>query len=173
MSIARFRCAGAILVGICFLFVGAVCAQQKAAPKKAEKGEEGEVKVAMKDLPKEVQATVQKETKGATVVGLSMETEGGKTTYEAETKVNGKGRDISIDAKGNVIEVEEEIDLASLPAAVQVEVKNTIGKAKLLKLESVFNGAKVQTGFEASVDNAGKHSEIEMGLDGKVLAKGK
>lgn len=58
MSIARFRRAGAILVGICFLFVGAVCAQQKAVPKKAEKGEAGEVKLTMKDLPKEVQATV-------------------------------------------------------------------------------------------------------------------
>jgi hypothetical protein len=78
-----------------------------------------------------------------------------------------------IDAKGTLTEVEEEIDLTSLPAAVQAEVKRSIGKAKLVKLESVFNGTKVQTGYEALVDNAGKRSEVEMGLDGKVLAKGK
>ncbi len=173
MNIARFRCAGAILVGICFLLVGAIGAQQKATPKKTEKEEEGEARLTMKDLPKLVQATVQKETVGSEIVGLSKETEGGKTLYEVETKVKGRTRDMLIDAKGALTEVEEEVDLASLPAAVQAAVKSSIGKAKLIKLESVFNGAKAHTGYTALVDNAGKQSEVEMGTDGKPLAKGK
>jgi predicted aspartyl protease len=173
MNFVRFKSAAAILFGICFLFVGAVCAQQKAVPKKAEKGEAGEAKLTMNDLPKEVQATIRKETQGAEIVGLSKETEGGKTLYEVETKVNGRGRDMLIDAKGTLTEVEVEIDLGSLPAAVQAEIKRSIGKAKLVKLESVANGSKVLTGYSAVVETAGKQSEIEMGLDGKVLAKGK
>ncbi|MBZ5497994.1 MAG: hypothetical protein LAP85_16450 [Acidobacteriia bacterium] len=176
MSLARIRCAGVFLFAICFLFVGAVSAQQKAVPKKAEKGETGEAgegKLAMKDLPKVVQATIQKETQGAEIVGISKESDAGKTIYEVETKVKGHSRDMLIDAKGALTEVEEEVDLASLPAAVQAEIKKSIGKAKLVKLETVANGAKVQTGFSALVDNAGKQSEVEMGLDGKPLAKGK
>jgi hypothetical protein len=173
MHFARLKSLGVILFGISFLLVGAVWAQQKAAPKKPETGEAAEGKLEMKDLPKVVQATIQKETAGATIVGLSMETEAGKTLYEVETKVNGKGRDMLIDAKGALTEVEEEIDLASLPAAVQVEIKKSMGKGKLVKLESVFNGAKIQTGYSALVDNAGKQSEVEMGNDGKVPAKGK
>jgi hypothetical protein len=173
MSIVRVKSAGAILFGICFLFVAAVYAQQKAVPKKAEKGEAAEGKLTMKDLPNAVQTTLQKETQGAEIVGISKETDAGKTLYEVETKVKGRSRDMLIDPKGTLTEVEEETDLAILPAAVQAEVKKSIGKAKLVKLETVFNGTKVQTGYSAVVDNAGKQSEVEMGLDGKVLAKGK
>ncbi|MBZ5500241.1 MAG: hypothetical protein LAP85_27925 [Acidobacteriia bacterium] len=176
MSFARLKVAGVILFAVCFLCVSVVCAQQKAVPKKAEKGaaaEAGEGKLAMKDLPPAVQATVQKETQGAEIIGLSKETDAKTTVYEVETKVKGRSRDMLIDAKGVLTEVEEETALASLPAAVQAEVTKSIGKAKLVKLETVFNGAKVKTGFSALVDNAGKQSEVEMGLDGKVLAKAK
>ena len=176
MNRSRLKLLAAMLFVVCSLFAGIAGAQQKAAVKKVEKaeaGEAGEGKLAMKDLPKAVQATVQEETQGADIVGLSKETDQGKTIYEVETKVKGRTRDMLIDAKGTLIEVEEEIDLASLPAAVQAEVKKSIGKAKLIKLESVANGAKVSTGYSALVESAGKQSEIEMGLDGKPLAKGK
>lgn len=176
MSGVRHQRISTMLFAICFLFAGVICAQQKAAPKKAEKGEEteaAETKLTMKDLPKAVQATIQKETQGAEIVGLSKEADAGKTVYEVETKIKGRSRDMLIDATGALTEVEEQIDLATLPAAVQAEVKKSIGKAKLVKLESVANGAKVLTGYSAVVDNAGKQSEVEMGLDGKVLAKAK
>ncbi len=101
------------------------------------------------------------------------ENEDGKTIYEIETKIKGHTRDMLIDAKGVLTEVEEEINLASLPAAVQAEINKSIGKAKLVKLEAVFNGSKVQTGFSALVELAGEQSEVEMGLNGKKLPPGK
>jgi hypothetical protein len=45
--------------------------------------------VKMKDLPSAVQTTVQEQSKGATVRGLSKETDNGKTYYEVELKVTG------------------------------------------------------------------------------------
>jgi hypothetical protein len=39
--------------------------------------------------------------------------EDGKTTYEVELTVNGQGKDISIDAQGHVLEIEEETRLFS------------------------------------------------------------
>jgi hypothetical protein len=171
MSLAKFRGFGAVLIAICFLFVGNLCAQQKATQKQGEKGEKGEqaTKLTLKDLPKAVQATVQNETQGAEIVGISTENEGGKTIYEIETKVKGHTRDMLIDDKGNLTEVEEETSLATVPAAVQAEIKKSIGTAKLVKLETVYDGKKVMTGYVAVVESAGKQSEVELGLDGKKL----
>ncbi len=171
----------AVCLGImAFLLAGGLLAyQQKTAQKatkveaKVEKEEQGEGKLALKDLPKPVQVTVQKETQGATIVGISKETDAGKTIYEIETKVSGHSRDMLVDAKGALTEVEEETALDSLPAAVQAGIKTSIGKSKLVKLETVMNGTKVKTGYSALVETGGKQSEIEMGLDGKPTARGK
>lgn len=166
MKDARLRSAAVILSCLCLFFLGAAWAQEKGGQEKGEK------KLEVKDLPKVVQATVQRESQGATIVGISAETEAGKTLYELETKVNGHGRDMLIDSKGTVVELEEEIQLGSLPAAVQAEVKKSIGKAQLVKLESVIKSGKM-TGYSALVDNLGKQTEIEMGPDGRVPPKGK
>ena len=65
-----------------------------------------ETKVKMTDLPLAVQAAVKEQTKTATLVGLSKEKERGKTVYEVETKMNGKTRDLLIDATGAIVEIE-------------------------------------------------------------------
>ena len=54
-----------------------------------------DTKVKLESLPPAVQAAVKQQTKNATLVGLSTEKEKGKTTYEVETTVNGKSRDLS------------------------------------------------------------------------------
>ena len=74
-----------------------------------------DTKVKMADLPPAVQTAVKEQTKTATLVGLSKETENGKTTYEAETTVNGKSRDVSFDKTGAIVAVEQEVDLDSIP----------------------------------------------------------
>ena len=73
---------------------------------------------------------------------------------------------------GTILEVEEEVTLDSLAAAVRAEVEKNIGPAKLLRLESVTKGGTL-TGYEASVAKAGKKSGSEMGTDGKLLPKKK
>ena len=50
-------------------------------------------KVNMADLPAAVQAAVKEQTKTASLVGLSMEVEKGRTMYEVETKMSGKSRE--------------------------------------------------------------------------------
>jgi hypothetical protein len=76
-------------------------------------------KLQMKDLPPAVQKTVQEQTKGAEIKGLSQETEKGKTSYEVETMVKGKHRDFLVDVKGAVTEVEDETAIDSIPAAAK------------------------------------------------------
>jgi uncharacterized membrane protein YkoI len=101
-----------------------------------------ETRVQMKDLPEPVQKTVQEQTKTAKLRGLAKEVENGKTFYEAETTVNGKSRDILIDATGAIVEVEEATTLASIPEAAQKAFKTAAGSGKILTVETVTKGLR-------------------------------
>ena len=121
-------------------------------------------------VPPAVQKTVDEQSQGATIRGLSKEVENGKTQYELELTINGHAKDMIIDPSGALLLVEEDITLDSLTPAVRAEVEKNIGQAKLLRLETVTKGGAL-TGYEATVSKAGKRSGIELGLDGKPLPK--
>ena len=151
-------------------------AQKKAVqPEKKELGEKAEkkapaaadMKVQFKDLPAAVKATVEAETSGATLKGLSKEKEKGKTVYELETLVNGRTRDLMIDSAGKVYVVEEQLDVDKAPAPVKAALE---AKGKILVLESVVENGK--TRYEGQVQNkAGKKVAIELNPDGTPYKK--
>jgi hypothetical protein len=128
-----------------------------------------EKKVTKDQLPAAVQKTVDEQSKGATVRGFSMEKENGKTSYEAALTVNGKTRDISMDSTGAITEVEDQVDFASLPDAVQTGLKKKAGAGKILKVESLTKKDKL-VAYEAVVEIAGKKHEVQVGPDGKPLS---
>ena len=129
-----------------------------------------ETRVKMKDLPPAVRKTVQEQSKGATLRGLARETEDGKTFYEADLKINGHGKDVLIDPAGAIVEVEEEIPLASVPSPVQEAIRKYAGSGKILLVESVTKDGSVA--YEAHVQKAGKKSEIKVDPAGRLLSSG-
>src|ERR1039457_1097617 len=100
-----------------------------------------EKKLQMKDLPPAVQKTVQDQTKGAEIRGISSETEKGKLTYEVETMVNGKHRDFLVDAKGAVPEVENETPIDNIPAAAKAAIEKKAAGGKIAMVETVTRGS--------------------------------
>jgi uncharacterized membrane protein YkoI len=117
-----------------------------------------------------VEKTVAEQSKGATIRGFSKEVEKGKTYYEAELTVNGHGKDILMDEKRNVVEVEEEVALNSLPAAVKEGLEKAAGSGKISKVETLTKNGKL-VAYEAAVKTGTKKSEVQVGPDGKKLAK--
>lgn len=126
-----------------------------------------EKKVQMKDLPPAVQKTVQDQTKGAQIKGLSKETEKGQTQYEVESVVNGHSRDLLIDAKGGVIEVEDETTLDKVPAAAKAAIEKKAAGGKITRVETVTKGSSVS--YEAAYTKGGKSHEIGVNLDGSPV----
>src|ERR1700704_4257820 len=100
-----------------------------------------DTKVKVESLPAAVQAAVKEQTKNATLVGLSKEVEKGKTTYEVETKVNGKTRDLLLDATGKRVEVEEETDIKSIPAAAREAIQKTAAGGTVKRVETLTRGS--------------------------------
>jgi hypothetical protein len=128
-----------------------------------------ETKVKMKDLPAAVQKAVQEQTRTAKLRGLSKEVENGKTLYEAETTVNGKSRDILIDADGKVVEVEEATTLSAIPEPARKAFQQEAGAGKILTVETVTKGSVVS--YEAVIQKGGKKAEIKVRGDGSIIKK--
>jgi uncharacterized membrane protein YkoI len=146
----------------------------KQQASKAEKGEaqDQEKKVKMKDLPAAVQQTVREQSKGATIRGLAQETEDGVMNYEVELKVNGHNKDVLIAPSGEVVEIEEQVTLASLPATVQTTIKQNAGGGRIVGVESITKGNAV-VAYEAHVKGAGKSREIKVSAEGQLIPRGK
>ncbi len=126
-------------------------------------------KLQKSDLPAAVQKTADEHSMGATVKGYSSEVEDGKLTYEVQLTVNGHGRDVAMDTNGVVLEIEDEVDINSLSAAVQDGLKKKAGAGKILKVESLTKKSKL-VAYEAVVQDGTKRKEIQVGPDGKPLA---
>jgi len=128
-----------------------------------------EKKIKREALPAAVQRTVAEQSKGATIGGFSTEMDKGKRLYEVALKVNGHGKDISMDADGNIIEVEEEVLMDSLPAEVKAGLMQAAGTGTIGKVESLTKKGQL-VAYEAIVKTGTKRREIQVGPDGKKLA---
>jgi uncharacterized membrane protein YkoI len=128
-----------------------------------------EKKIRREELPPAVEKTVSEQSQGAAIRGFSTEVEDGKRRYEAELTVSGHGKDISMDQQGNITEVEEEVTMDSLPAAVKGGLTRAAGSGTITKIEALTKRGKL-VAYEAEVRNGAKRSEVQVGPDGKKLA---
>ena len=129
-----------------------------------------EKKIRRNQLPAAVEKTVAAESQGATIKGFSREVEKGKTYYEAEMSINGLGKDILMDSKGHIGEVEEQVDMATLPQAVQDALKHAAGTGTIEMIESLTKNGKL-VAYEGHVKRGNKRSEIQVGPNGEKLKK--
>ncbi len=125
-----------------------------------------EKKIERSALPPAVEKTVQAQS--GTIRGFSQEKENGQTFYEAEMTVDEHSKDILMDATGSIVEVEEQVALDALPAAVKAGLQSKAGKGKIVKVESITKHDKL-VAYEAQIRTNGKRSEAQVGPDGATL----
>ena len=129
-----------------------------AAPKKS---------LQLKDLPVATQKTVQDNLKGGEIKNIVKETEKGVVQYEVESILNGKHRDFNVDTKGNLIVMEEETSIDSIPAAAKATIMKKVGTGTLGLVETFTKGGGGETMYEAAwKDKAGKKHEVLVKADG-------
>ena len=147
-------------VAVAVLVLTAVASQAGAQEKKLKRS----------DLPAAVQRSADEQSVGATVRGYSTEKENGQDVYEVEMTVHGHGRDVTIGADGTVLEIEKQVALKSLPAAVQAGLRQLAGSGRITKVESLTKHGTL-VAYEAQVRTGTKRSEIQVGPEGKKLAQ--
>ena len=133
----------------------------------AQDADSKEQKVTLEQLPAAVQTAVKEQSKGATVKGFAIENENGKKLYEAELTVNGHAKDISFDARGAIVSVEEETTLDKIPAPARAALEKAAGQGKIVIVEVVTEGGK--TSYEAQINNDKKTSEVAVDASGRSV----
>jgi len=129
-----------------------------------------EKQIRRQQLPPAVETTVARESQGATINGFASETENGKRLYEVELSVDGHSKDITMDGDGNILEIEEQVTMNSLPATVQEGLRAAAGKGSIARIEALTKSGKL-VAYEALVKSRSKHYEIQVGPNGEKLAR--
>jgi hypothetical protein len=124
-------------------------------------------KVQMKDLPPAVRQAVMEQSKGATVRGLSMGIEKGKTYYEAELSVNNHARGVVFDADGKVVEIKDAVKIEDVPASAQAGLMTIAGTGKVERVESLTRNGQI-VGYEAVIVRAPVAGRAGQRLPGKT-----
>jgi len=124
--------------------------------------------VACSTLPPAVQQKSKLVQDGSVIHGCVRDISKGKTTYELELLKDGRSRDVTFDPNGNVLEVEEQIDFASLPKPVAAAIQKEVGAERPGKIESLTRGGALIS-YETTVTRNGKRREIAFRPDGSVM----
>jgi hypothetical protein len=143
----------------------AQAARQAAKPAPAAKAADPAAK-----LPAPILAAFKQAYPNATIKAASKETEEGKIEWEVESIDNGLARDLVYSPDGTVVEIEEQIAPASLPAAVTDAIKVKYPKAAITKAEKLMKGTALT--YEMALKGAAVKS-IEITPDGKIVPAAK
>jgi hypothetical protein len=127
-----------------------------------------ERRITREELPVPVRKTADKQGEGATVRGYTREVENGQVEFEVELLTGGHTKDVSIAPDGRVLEVEEQVEIGSLPEEVKSGLQGAANSGKITKVESITKNG-ILVAYEAKVVIGRMHSEVQVGPDGKRL----
>ena len=158
------------------LCIGAVATKQALDQEK---------NVTIDEIPSVVKATILAEANGATIQEIEMETEDGKTIYEADVIIDGQEVEIVVAPDGTLIgkktegdddegdddedEIEEEISLDQVPEAVKATMLKEADGAQIEDVVKETEDGKVV--YEAEFEVDGQDIEIEVAPNGKLLER--
>ena len=152
------------------LAVPALAAAQAAKPadtaKSARLAPAAKAAAPAAKLPPAILIAFQQAYPKATIKNADKETENGKTVWEVESIDNGLARDLIYNPDGTVVEFEEQVEPASLPAAVSAALKARYPTASVTKAEKLTKGTTVT--YEMALKGAAVKS-VEITPDGKIV----
>jgi hypothetical protein len=119
-------------------------------------------------LPPVVQQRSKPVLDDSVVHGCVRDISNGKITYELELLKDGRSRDITFDSDGNILEVEEQVDPASLPKPVAAALQKEAGTGHIGKIESLTRRGTLVS-YETTVTRNGKRREIAFHPDGSAM----
>lgn len=119
-------------------------------------------------LPAVVQQKSKPLVEGASIRACVRDSSNGKTSYELELLKNGRSRDLTFDSDGNLLEIEEQVDIASLPQPVAAAIQKAADGGHVGKVESLTHGGTL-IGYETTVPHNGKRREVAFHPDGSPM----
>jgi uncharacterized membrane protein YkoI len=129
-------------------------------------------KIAPDKLPKAVMDRIKARLPGAEITSAEKETEDGKVVYDIELKHEGRKYEMDILADGTLIEIEKEVALKDVPAAVTKALKAKYPDAtvkEVMEVNKVKGKTETPDHYEVTLTVGGKEREVVVSLDGKSV----
>jgi hypothetical protein len=126
-----------------------------------------EIEISKQDLPKEVLAAFNNIYPHAAIKGISKEIADGQTIYEIESADGKIRRDVSLKADGQIIEVEEVVNVLNLPEQVTKAIHDNYPNGKIEKAEKLTKD--LRTSFEVVVEKGKENYKVVLDVNGKIL----
>jgi hypothetical protein len=120
-------------------------------------------------LPDAVQQRSKSLLENGTIIhGCVKDVSAGKTTYEVELLTSHGSKDVTFSTRGDVLEIEEQVDQAALPPPVAAAFAKAAAAGKLGKVESLTRQGQL-VGYESTIEKGGKHRELGFHPDGTAM----
>jgi uncharacterized membrane protein YkoI len=130
----------------------------------AADGELVSIQVFLAELPAAVQKTIQAQVGKGTLGEIDKSTEAGETDYDVELTRDGKTRNLTVGADGELLA--EEAFFLELPPAAQRAIQSRIANAKLTDIEKTVDDG--ETTYEVEIDRAGLTRSFTVNTNGDV-----
>src|SRR6266478_4795805 len=105
---------------------------------------------------------------GTTVHGCVKDVSAGKTTYEMELLTPQGSKDVTFSPAGEVLEIEQQVDPATLPPPIAAAFAKAATGGKLGKVESLTRQGQL-IAYESTIEKGGKHRELAFRPDGTPM----
>lgn len=125
--------------------------------------------VSKHQVPKAVLEAFEKAHPSAEEIEFEKEMVEGKAVYEVEYKENGKEFEITYDADGVILQIEETLDVKALPEPIIQAISKAYPKATIEGAEKVINPDGTVAAYEVEIKTEGKKLELELDANGKIL----
>lgn len=128
-----------------------------------------EKEIEPKDLPAAVSESISKAYPQGKIEEALVHTKKGVKTYEAEIETKDeKEIELTLDAKGKILKVEEEIDPENLPASIAAAVAKAFPGSEIEDAEIITTDGKTSYEVEVSTKD-GKEMDITLDPKGKII----
>jgi len=131
--------------------------------------------IPLEKLPNAVTDAVKKMYPKVEMLKASQEDEDGEIEYEVTARESGKQIEITVEANGEIEELEKEIDLKDLPKAVTDALEKKYPNAVRKSAEAVFeieDGKEELEFYEVQLKTSNsQNSEVKVKADGTIISK--
>lgn len=127
-----------------------------------------ETKMTVESLPASVRTAATSAAGKGKIQSVTSEMEGKHMTYEVAVTDGGHKYEHKFSADGKLLESEEAVAAADLPAPVRTALEKAAGSDKILETVRVTAGDKKF--YEADISEKGGVREVKVSEEGKVLA---
>jgi hypothetical protein len=112
-------------------------------------------------LPPAVEKTVEANSQGATIQGITTGSSYGKQVYEVQMTVDGQQKNIEIASNGKLNGVMKDVTQRSLGSNIENAVITRVAGASITRVQSITRNGRV-VGYRITTNKDGKVGEVHL-----------